>query len=89
MNIPRAAIWRLIIGCLSLVWPVAAFAAAKPNLVIFICDDLGGLDLTLPCEPVDCMHTYYLYTLLVPKEWAGEKRDRLMTRLREQYQAPR
>src|SRR3954453_16080133 len=46
MNIPRAVVWRLIVGCLSLAWAVAAFAAAKPNLVIFICDDLGGLDLT-------------------------------------------
>jgi perosamine synthetase len=48
---------------------------------------LAGLEeLTLPCEPSDCRHSYYLYTLLVPKTWAGEKRDRLMALLREEYQ---
>jgi len=41
--------------------------------------------LALPYEPPDCEHTYYLYTLLAPKEWAGEKRDRLMAMLREEY----
>ncbi|MCC6445032.1 MAG: DegT/DnrJ/EryC1/StrS family aminotransferase [Armatimonadetes bacterium] len=41
--------------------------------------------LTLPFEPEGCVHTYYLYTLLVPKEWAGEKRDEFMMRLREEY----
>ncbi|HHX39284.1 MAG TPA: DegT/DnrJ/EryC1/StrS family aminotransferase [Armatimonadetes bacterium] len=45
--------------------------------------DVEGL--TLPVEPPDCYHTYYLYTCLVPKEWAGEKRDRLMAMLREEY----
>ena len=47
---------------------------------------LAGLpELTLPYEPPDCEHTYYLYTLLVPRAWAGAKRDRLMTLLREKY----
>ncbi len=43
-------------------------------------------ELTLPCEPADCMHSYYLYTLLVPREWAGDRRNRLMALLREKYQ---
>ncbi len=42
-------------------------------------------ELTLPCEPPGYKHTYYLYTCLVPPEWAGEKRDRLITVLQEDY----
>jgi len=30
-------------------------------------------ELTLPYEPPGCEHTYYLYTMLVAPEWAGEK----------------
>ena len=41
--------------------------------------------LTLPHEPPDYTHTYYVYTCYVPKEWAGEKRDRLMRMLRDDY----
>ena len=36
-------------------------------------------ELTLPYEPPDCVHSYYLYTTLVPREWAGAKRDRVMS----------
>lgn len=42
-------------------------------------------ELTLPYEPPDCLHTYYLYTILVPREWAGEKRDRLVQIMRDDY----
>jgi dTDP-4-amino-4,6-dideoxygalactose transaminase len=45
--------------------------------------DVEGL--TLPVEPPGYWHTYYLYTCLVPKEWAGEKRDRLMALLQNEY----
>ncbi|HIE53072.1 MAG TPA: DegT/DnrJ/EryC1/StrS family aminotransferase [Armatimonadetes bacterium] len=41
-------------------------------------------ELTLPYEPPGYGHTYYLYTILVPREWAGEKRDRLMKILAEE-----
>ena len=42
---------------------------------------LDGLEvITLPYEPADCEHSYYLYTCLVPKEWAGEKRN-LLTKI--------
>lgn len=41
--------------------------------------------LTLPYEPPGYKHTYYLYTCLVPREWAGEKRDRLMELLQQKY----
>ena len=47
---------------------------------------LAGIpELTVPYEPADCVHSYYLYTLLVPEDWAGEKRDRLMGIMAEDY----
>lgn len=45
----------------------------------------GVPELTLPCEPPECEHTFYLYTLLVPREWAGAKRDRLTAILDQDY----
>jgi len=42
-------------------------------------------ELTLPCEPPDCLHTYYLYTCLVCREWAGEKRDKLIKMVDEEF----
>lgn len=45
--------------------------------------DVPGLQL--PYEPEDCKHTYYLYTCLVPKEYAGEKRDRLMKMMADEF----
>ena len=47
---------------------------------------LQGLEeLTLPYEPPDCEHTFYLYTILVPRAWAGEKRDRLVALMRDEF----
>ena len=45
----------------------------------------GVPELTLPCEPPDADHTFYLYTLLVPPEWAGERRDRVVKLLDEEF----
>jgi len=45
--------------------------------------DVPGLQL--PIEPEDCWHSYYLYTILVPKEWAGMKRDMLVQTMLEEY----
>jgi dTDP-4-amino-4,6-dideoxygalactose transaminase len=45
----------------------------------------GVPELTLPYEPPECDHTFYLYTLLLPREWAGRKRDRLVKILDEEY----
>lgn len=42
-------------------------------------------ELTLPYEPPDCWHTYYLYTCLVPEDWAGEKRDRIIALMAQDY----
>jgi len=45
----------------------------------------GIPEIALPYVPEECWHTYYLYTCLVPREWAGEKRDRLLQIMREEY----
>lgn len=45
----------------------------------------GCPGLQLPSEPEGYLHSYYLYSLLAPREWAGEKRDRLMALLQEEY----
>jgi len=42
-------------------------------------------ELTLPVEPADYKHTFYVYTCFVPPEWAGEKRDRLISLLQDEY----
>ena len=45
----------------------------------------GIPELTLPYEPPGYEHTYYLYTMLVPRAWAGAKRDRLMHIMNEEH----
>jgi len=45
----------------------------------------GVPELTLPYEPPDCWHSFYLYTCLVPEDWAGEKRGRMMEIMKEEY----
>lgn len=45
----------------------------------------GIPELTLPYEPPEYEHTYYLFTILVPEAWAGEKRDELCKVLREDF----
>ncbi len=45
----------------------------------------GVPEIITPYEPPECWHSFYLYTCLVPEEWAGEKRDRLMAIMREDY----
>ena len=42
-------------------------------------------ELILPHEPPDCEHTFYLYTILVPREWTSEKRDRLLRIMGDDY----
>ena len=45
----------------------------------------GCPGLQLPCEPRDYVSSFYLYTLLAPKEWAGKTRDRLMDVMKKDY----
>lgn len=47
---------------------------------------LGGIpEIHIPYEPADCVHSYYLYSCRVQDSWAGEKRDKLMNMLKEDY----
>lgn len=47
---------------------------------------LEGLEeIQLPFEPPDRKHSYYLYTVLVKKEWAGGKRDAIMNIMAERF----
>jgi len=40
---------------------------------------LSGIEhLTLPTEPEGCYHVYYGYTIMVPEDWANERRQQLM-----------
>jgi len=45
----------------------------------------GVKELILPYEPPDCEHIYYVYSILVPSDWAGEKRDEMIRILDENY----
>ncbi len=43
----------------------------------------GVENLTLPTCPPDCTHIYYGYTVMVPPEWAGDRRDAICAALDE------
>ena len=45
----------------------------------------GVPNITLPHEPADRWHSFYLYTCLAPEAWAGEKRDELCRIMGEEY----
>jgi len=42
-------------------------------------------ELTLPADPPDCDHSFYLYTVLVAEAWAGDKRDLLVAMMQDDY----
>ncbi|MCK5803895.1 MAG: DegT/DnrJ/EryC1/StrS family aminotransferase, partial [Lentisphaeria bacterium] len=47
---------------------------------------LAGIpEVILPLEPEDCTNSYYLYSCQVCEEWAGEKRDKLMALLADEF----
>ncbi len=48
----------------------------------------GCPHLQLPLEPEGHRHSYYMYSLLVSSEWAGETRDRLIGLLKDEYEVP-
>jgi len=45
----------------------------------------GVPELILPTEPPGYQHTWYLYTILVPRDWAGAKRDHLIQIMRDEF----
>lgn len=61
------------------------FIEARRRLATARNEMLDGLDeIILPYEPADCAHSYYLYSCLVRKDWAGEKRDKLIEMMGEE-----
>ena len=47
---------------------------------------LAGVDeLILPYEPEGYKHLYYVYPILVQPEWAGAKRDRILSIMEERF----
>lgn len=63
-----------------------SFIAGRRKVAADRNEMLAGIPhLTLPYVPEDCNPSWYLYTLLVPEDWAGEKRDQLLTLLRDEY----
>jgi perosamine synthetase len=62
------------------------FIAARRKLAHERNEMLEGCpELTLPHEPEGYVHSYYLYSILVSPQWAGEKRDRLMAILEDEH----
>jgi len=45
----------------------------------------GVSELALPYEPKDYKHIYYTYSILVPPEWAGEKRDKILSIMKDEF----
>lgn len=45
----------------------------------------GTPELVLPSEPANFEHAFYVYSILVRPDWAGEKRDRVLTIMRDQF----
>ncbi len=45
----------------------------------------GVPEITLPYEPPGYEHLFYVYPVLVQPDWAGEKRDRILSIMQEKY----
>ena len=47
---------------------------------------LGGVsEISLPYEPPGYEHVYYVYPVLVQPEWAGEKRDKILSIMEKKF----
>ena len=45
----------------------------------------GVPELILPTENSDSEHLYYVYSILVPPQWAGAKRDKIISIMKEKF----
>ena len=45
----------------------------------------GVSELTLPYESPNNEHLYYVYSILVKPEWAGEKRDKIISIMKDKF----
>ena len=80
MNKVQAAVGLVQLGKLD------DFIAARRRLAHARHEMLADVpEITVPYEPPDCLHTFYLYTCLICEEWAGEKRNQLLGMMAEEY----
>ena len=63
----------------SMIAPRVALAKKRTEML----KDVPGL--TPPVVPPGCEPVYYLYNVLVPREWAGARRDQVMAMLKAEY----
>jgi dTDP-4-amino-4,6-dideoxygalactose transaminase len=56
------------------------YAAYRRNALL---EGVG--EITLPYEPLGYNHTYYVYPILVQPEWAGEKRNQIMSIMERKF----
>jgi perosamine synthetase len=77
---PQAAVGSVQLGRLDEMLALRAQRAHERQAML-----KGIPELSLTYEPPDCEHTFYLNTLLVPKPWAGDKRDELCSLLLDKY----
>jgi perosamine synthetase len=76
----QAAVGMVQIGRLD------SFIAARRNLARERSEMLDGCpNLILPQEPEGYFHSFYMYTILVAPEWRGDRRDRLIGVLKDEY----
>jgi len=45
----------------------------------------SAIELMIPYEPPGYTHVYYVYPILVQPEWAGEKRDKILSIMEEKF----
>lgn len=63
-----------------------SFIASRRRLAHKRLEMIEGVpEITLPYEPPDCTHSFYLFTCLVCEAWAGAKRDALIEMVHQRY----
>ena len=77
---PQAAVGSIQLARLD---DMLALRAQRARERLALLEGIPHLELTY--VPPDCDHTFYLNTLLVPKSWAGARREALCALLLEEY----
>jgi len=80
MNKVQAAVGLVQLSRLDEMNGMRRKAAYRRNILLN-----GAPEIILPYEPPDYVHTYYVYSILVQPEWAGAKRDRLLSIMQEKF----
>jgi perosamine synthetase len=80
MNKVQAAVGLVQLRRLDEMNGMRRKAAYRRNMLLE-----GVPEIILPYEPPDYEHTYYVYPILVKPDWAGAKRDRLLSVMEEKF----